>query len=438
MTEIPRLPGISRRSYDIVTPINFLSKPNKLFNRYFSLNTDIFYIRMGRERWVFLTGSDAIRFFSKLTLENVDPYEFRSRMYTLSLPNFPPPKEFIPVAQETTKIIKEFFVKHPENEITQLLIAETSRFIDEYTRTNNVIPNLHNFIIQLSTQVYARLFFGEALTSILSRDLAAQYITLDKNLSMIPLILPVFNILNKHKKIAKIRIEEYLLELVEEEEKFKGQEREMNIVNGYLRIKDKFNISNENVVWLLHAMFWAAVHYTSVHGVWIGIRCLNESEIRKNILKEQNDYDQVTPETIKDMIYLGGVIKESLRMECVFALPRRVVKEINYNGYIIPKGDVIAISPYVEHFNSKNFEDPIRYEPMRWLNTQINTQSLIPGGLGFFGCLGMDLSAQLLKIIWAYLLQNYDMKLVSRVPKRKFNLILLPPKRPVKVLIKRK
>ncbi|EAW11077.1 cytochrome P450 [Aspergillus clavatus NRRL 1] len=67
--------------------------------------------------------------------------------------------------------------------------------------------------------------------------------------------------------------------------------------------------------------------------------------------------------------YLDAVIKETLRLFAPLpgTEPRFADTDQIIDGYSIPKGTVVSMSPYTLHRNARVFQDPTRFNPDRWL-----------------------------------------------------------------------
>ncbi|KAF2808444.1 putative P450 monooxygenase [Mytilinidion resinicola] len=71
--------------------------------------------------------------------------------------------------------------------------------------------------------------------------------------------------------------------------------------------------------------------------------------------------------------YLNAVIKEALRLYTPLPAtePRSLLTPSIIDSFEIPAGMVVGIEPYSLHRNPKVFEDPLRFNPERWLNVPL-------------------------------------------------------------------
>ncbi|RLN35131.1 hypothetical protein C2845_PM03G23030 [Panicum miliaceum] len=82
---------------------------------------------------------------------------------------------------------------------------------------------------------------------------------------------------------------------------------------------------------------------------------------------------RITWEEFKYMKFTNQVINEMVRVSShgpgIF---RKTLKDVHVNGYTIPEGWLVLVSPMAVHLNPLIFEDPLTFNPWRW---QINSRS---------------------------------------------------------------
>lgn len=97
-----------------------------------------------------------------------------------------------------------------------------------------------------------------------------------------------------------------------------------------------------------------------------------QKKLRAEILSISEDSiadGVVNPIAADKLVYLDAVIKETLRLYAPLpgTEPRWSEKEELLDGYTIPRRAVVSISPYCLHRNPEVFNDPLRFNPDRWL-----------------------------------------------------------------------
>lgn len=414
---------------DLISPIQFLYHPEALFDTARKLNSEIFCFRLIREPWIFLTGNEGLQFYSKLTIDEVDPFEFRKKMFTIQLP-VKMPTDLANATLATNRILREFFEKIKEDEFTEIFVHEANRYINSNLTEEGTIDNFFKFMIELSTQTIGISFLGRELFDKLPKDLGNVYNDIDELLTIGALLFPFFPRKNRKMEAQlKKKVAVYLSNLITEREKNATISSHSNLLDGYINLQSQLGLSQDNIIWLFNAMLWSAIHYSSVHGIWTGIEILKRQNLLTDLLEEQAQFKDLNFEAVKKMYILQGTIREGIRLNSIFALPRRVLKDLNFKGYRIPKGAIISISPFYEHHNPEVYVNPNTFDPFRWDEWADAAlyDSFIPGGIGTFSCKGMPFAIHYLTVFWAILLRTYQLELVNAPPVMNKQLVLIAP-----------
>ena len=119
------------------------------------------------------------------------------------------------------------------------------------------------------------------------------------------------------------------------------------------------------------------------------------------------DYEQLGQLELTEMAF-----KESLRiMPPVPSIPRRALSSFDYEGYTIPAGTHVGISPHFVHHSEEHWEDPERFDPMRFTSDQVKARhkyAWVPFGGGAHMCLGLHFAYMQTKVLMAHLLTRYE------------------------------
>lgn len=98
-----------------------------------------------------------------------------------------------------------------------------------------------------------------------------------------------------------------------------------------------------------------------------------QEKLRREVLAlsgaSLNDHGHPTAEASDRCVYLNAVIKETLRLYAPLPTfePRSNLADAVVDGYSIPAGTVVGMAPYTLHCNPDIFEDPLTFDPDRWL-----------------------------------------------------------------------
>ncbi|KAA8651302.1 cytochrome P450 [Aspergillus tanneri] len=110
--------------------------------------------------------------------------------------------------------------------------------------------------------------------------------------------------------------------------------------------------------------------------------------------------------------YLSAVVQEGLRLcdPVTHRISRQFPdKTLNCNGYVIPAGSTVGMTPHLTHENAKIYPEPRNFRPERWLeNGKKLERYLVPFNRGTRSCLGINLARAELFLILAVVFREFD------------------------------
>jgi cytochrome P450 len=122
-----------------------------------------------------------------------------------------------------------------------------------------------------------------------------------------------------------------------------------------------------------------------------------------------------TPELMSSLVYLEQVINETLRLyPPIHVSNRRVIEDLEFNGYRIPSGHRLMFSIYLSHHDNNFWEDADRFDPSRFApGVWHHPYTFIPFGGGPRNCIGTAFAQVEAKAILARLLQRFNFFLLQ-------------------------
>jgi cytochrome P450 len=135
------------------------------------------------------------------------------------------------------------------------------------------------------------------------------------------------------------------------------------------------------------------------------------------------------------------VMKESMRLyPPAFLLARSALRDTAIGGFPVRKDEIVFIAPWLLHRDPRLFEDPLRFDPDRFLperEARIPRFAYLPFGGGKRICIGNQFALMEGQIILSTIAQGVSMELVSQRPIDVEPLLTLRPKGGVMVNIRR-
>ncbi|XP_059161773.1 cytochrome P450 2C3-like [Physella acuta] len=182
----------------------------------------------------------------------------------------------------------------------------------------------------------------------------------------------------------------------------------------------KTTLDNEQLLKVVYELFFAGSETTSQTIIWCVLYILNYPEVQEKIYREivENVGTDRMPNILDrtKLPYLGAVTMETLRLSCMvpYSLPHSCYKDVEVNGYTIPKGTfIIPNAPSILHDEKIWGEDVMSFRPERYLDVNgklKNPEEFVPFSLGRRVCLGESLANMELFIFLSSMFQRFEMK----------------------------
>ncbi|HSL46501.1 MAG TPA: cytochrome P450 [Anaerolineales bacterium] len=139
------------------------------------------------------------------------------------------------------------------------------------------------------------------------------------------------------------------------------------------------------------------------------------------------------------LTYMQQVINEVLRLyPAAYLFAREAVVDDVIDGYIIPAGVMIFISPFVSHRDPKYWPDPERFDPGRFMPEQVANRPrhvYFPFGEGPHVCIGNNFALMEMQLILVRALQRFRLKLAPNHPIALKPEATLRPKHGMKMMV---
>ncbi|MBL4838678.1 MAG: cytochrome P450 [Kordiimonadaceae bacterium] len=183
--------------------------------------------------------------------------------------------------------------------------------------------------------------------------------------------------------------------------------------------------------------FWLAGHDTLASSLTTLVYLLGKNpewqqKLRNEIMALKVEQGQPSIDDLKELELCDYAFKETLRHVSPAAhTPRRALKDIAYNGYVIPKGTIVSVGLRHIHEDEKYWPEPKNFDPMRFAPENIPADrhqfAWAPYGGGAHKCIGMIFAQIQAKVFLLNLLPNYRITIPENY---ELDLQLVPTPRP--------
>jgi sterol 14-demethylase len=229
--------------------------------------------------------------------------------------------------------------------------------------------------------------------------------------------LPVF----RRRDRARARLVELLTAVFERRAVRANTDRELfDVLLGIRDAEGRPRYTIDQVTGMFISMMFAGHHTTSGTAAWTLIELLRNPGAMKKVREEVDalyaDGREVSYQALREIPELEAGIKESLRLHPpLIILMRKVVYDFHYNGFTVPAGKLVAVSPAVSNRMPECFPDPDRFDPARYAEGREEDRhhgmAWIPFGAGRHRCVGAAFAMMQLKAIFSDLLLRYEFEL---------------------------
>ncbi len=122
--------------------------------------------------------------------------------------------------------------------------------------------------------------------------------------------------------------------------------------------------------------------------------------------------DNIAYDDLAKIDTIALVLKEALRLYPPLpVIPRVAVKDCEFNGYLINKGNVVNVSPAFTHRSADIWSQPDQFDPERFSKERAehtkHRHAWIPFGGGAHKCLGLNFAELQIKLVMFHLLKRY-------------------------------
>ncbi|RDD42232.1 Cytochrome P450 4B1 [Trichoplax sp. H2] len=169
--------------------------------------------------------------------------------------------------------------------------------------------------------------------------------------------------------------------------------------------------------------FLFAGHDTSSSALSSTLYCIaryteHQDKIRSEVDKILACKEEIEWKDLPELKYTSLCIKEAMRLyTTVPIIERTLERDVEIDGKILAAGSQIAIAGFMLHRNPDVWDDPEKYDPLRFLPENCGSRhpyAYIPFSAGSRNCIGQNFAINFLKVAVAKLVYRYyftvDMK----------------------------
>ncbi|CAM8978223.1 unnamed protein product [Rhodiola kirilowii] len=208
-----------------------------------------------------------------------------------------------------------------------------------------------------------------------------------------------------------------------EKKKNRAVDRETNydLMDGLMSVEDEEGnkLSDEEVLDNIVSLVVAGYESTALTSMWAMYYLAKYPDVLHKLreenlaLRDKKKGEFITSEDAASLKYTQKVVDETIRLTNVSPFVfRTATKDVEYKGYLFPKG--WRVIPWIRymHTNPENFDNPMCFNPDRWNEpVKLGTYQVFGGGAR--SCPGNMLAKLQIAIFIHYLSVGYKWELVN-------------------------
>jgi cytochrome P450 len=115
---------------------------------------------------------------------------------------------------------------------------------------------------------------------------------------------------------------------------------------------------------------------------------------------------------VKQLAYVGAVSSESMRLYPIAtAVTRQLKHDMQLAGYMLPAGTLVSPCIYLVQRDPRVWDDPLRFDPERFVRGKASVYEYFPFGAGVWKCLGAQFAEYEMRVVLARLVARAELAL---------------------------
>uniref|UniRef100_A0A0D9X6A4 Obtusifoliol 14-alpha demethylase n=1 Tax=Leersia perrieri TaxID=77586 RepID=A0A0D9X6A4_9ORYZ len=311
---------------------------------------------------------------------------------------------------------------------------------------------------ELLILIVSRCLLGREVRERMLGEVRTLFRHLEDGLGLISILFPNLpTAAHRRRDSAHMRLREIFTEVIKSRRNSGrvGSDETDDVLQRLINSKhrDGRSVSDVEVVGLLLSLVFAGKHTSSSTTIWTGVHLLSNPNYLTACVNEQDlllpthngaNHHQIDYDVVQKMSTLHCCVKEALRLHPpVPSLVRQAHKPFTVQTkegieYTVPKGHTVMSTILMNHHLPHVYKDPYIYDPLRFMAGR--EEDKVAGPLSFLSfsagrhsCMGEAFAYTQIKVIWSYLLRNFDLKMESPVPGINWSTVVPMPKGKVMV-----
>lgn len=396
--------------------LQFMRDKDTLFRRGYAAHGNIFGIKLFNQPVAVLTGPTLNRFFYTETDKSLNINEVYGFLRAaLGEVLFTASKD---VYHRQRPALQTIFSREKMGRYVERMQTEVQTWLDNLGEAGQF--DVSQEMLRLTQYVVGHAFLGDSFHEELPEEFWEEYTHISNSLNpAIPANWPTPKNLRRDK--ANVRIRATLDNVIKKRRQNPDAYDDMISLLITTPVKDGTFLNDEEIARLFMGLVFAGHETTAGQAAWVVISLLHHPDYLDNIkteIREHYDFDEpITGKVLRNMQHLYWAIDEVSRLYPSAPLQLRLAeKDIDIEGYHIPKGWLLLVNAANSHHLPELWENPAQFDPYRFSPERgegKNSFSTIGFGGGIHKCTGMNFAKNEMAIITTLLFQQFHLELIT-------------------------
>jgi sterol 14-demethylase len=441
--EIPRLSGGGERFGHLM---ELRHDPIGLFRRVRRECGELGMFRMLDRDVAFFSGPEAQEQFFRQTDEVFDPQPTSNE---LMRPIFGPGVVYDVPPEKRRSMMKTPALREKNLRASAEVIAhETERMAKTLGNSGEI--DLLDFTAELTIYTSSATLIGQAFREALTPEFSQKYFELEVGTDAVGYLnssvdIEAFRVRDR----ARERLVELVGGVIREREQLADPPKDLLGILLSLKDGEERRYSNSVITGILVSTMFAGHHTSAGTAAWTLVELLRGPGQMKRVTEQLDaiyaDGREVSHQALREIPHLENAVKEALRLHPpLIWLPRTTLVDFPYEGHVVPKGTIVAMSVALSNQDPDCFSEPERFDPDRFAPPREEDArhpwAYVPFGGGRHRCLGANFAMMQQKAIFSVLLRDFDWSLVAE-PARyldNYSAMVVRPHQPFRVRYQRR
>jgi len=424
---------------------HFQRDPTEFLLRGCREHGEMFQFRLGPRKFVLFSGPDAHNAFFKAPQDTLDA----KSVYQFTVPIFGRGVAYDVSSELMTEQLGFLFPALRESAMkryVRIMFEEINLFADSLGPEGDFdLPVAMN---ELTINIASRSFLGEEIRNEVDSGFAEAYHELQNGINTLGFFFPRLPTrAHRSRDRARRKISEIFTQVMNERRRTGATSEDFMQKLMDARYKDGRPLSDEEITGILVTALFAGQHTSAVLATWMALELQRAPQVLERIRAETKEINQgqemLSYEGLRQQQLLENTVRECERLHPpLIILFRKALRAMDYGGYTVPAGTLVAVAPASSHRLPEVFADPEQFNPDRFAppasEEKQHPYTLIGFGGGKHRCMGKNFAIMQIKAIWAVLLDQFDFELATPFPAPNYGSWVTGPKLPCQLRYRRR